>query len=348
VHAVAVLLVRSILPERPLAFAAPSGPEPSLPEAAPAPDRSTGIRGRILDAALPAAIRLHPVAASPVEAGVQDSDGTIEGVVVDELAIGVTPFTVGIESFSGAQARSPAGGGARSFEDPRGAFRWEKLAPGTYVLTASASGKPPTRSEPIDVVAGAVATVRIVLPEGGSVTGHVYDESRVPLEGVELRFDAVSAVLESGAVAKSDRAGAYRLDGAPAGLLTLRAQKDGFRVHLLSGLLVAAHGTLVQDVVLTAVDGGRGLELGGIGANLVRTDKGISLASVSPGDPAERAGLHAGDLVVRIDGEETDLMSLADALQRIRGEAGTVVGLSVMRLTGETLDVVITRGAIVR
>jgi hypothetical protein len=274
--------------------------------------------------------------------------GTIDGVVVDERARGVASFTVGIESFSGAQARSPRSRGPRSFEDARGAFRWEKLAPGSYVLTVAAPGKPPTRSDAIDVVGGAVASARIVLPEGGSVTGHVYDEKRAALEDVDLRFDSVSSVVESRASTKTDRAGLYRLDGAPAGPFTLRVQQPGFRVRLLSGLRVSSGGTLTQDVTLTSVDGGAAIELGGIGANLVQTPGGISLGSVFPGAPAERAGLRGGDHVLSVDGEDVQQMSLVDALQRLRGEAGTTVSVSVQRPTGEIVDVLITRAAIVR
>jgi hypothetical protein len=56
--------------------------------------------------------------------------GAIDGIVVDEHGRGASPFTVGIEAFSGAQARSPASRGPRSFDDVRGVFRWDKLAPG--------------------------------------------------------------------------------------------------------------------------------------------------------------------------------------------------------------------------
>jgi hypothetical protein len=274
--------------------------------------------------------------------------GSIDGIVVDERARGIPSFTVGIETFSGAQARSPRSRGPRSFEDPRGAFRWESLAPGSYVLTVAASGKPPTRSDAIDVVAGAVATARIVLPEGGSVTGHVYDERRATLEGVDIRFDSVSSVVESSATTKTDRAGFYRLDGAPAGPFTLRAQQPGFRVRLLSGLRVASSRTLTQDVTLTSVDGGAAMELGGIGANLIQTGGGISLGSVFPGAPAERAGLRGGDHVLSVDGEDMEQMPLVDALQRLRGEAGTSVSVTVQRPNGEIVDVLITRAAIIR
>jgi hypothetical protein len=276
--------------------------------------------------------------------------GTIEGVVVDDTGAPVPSFTVGVESYSRAQSRSLGGTPPRKVDDPRGEFRLEKLAPGRYVFGAGAAGKPPGRSDAIDVAGGVATTgVRIVLPLGGAVTGHVFDEHHAPLEGVDLRFDAVSSVVDSSAHAATDGTGRFRLEGAPIGPFTLRAQKDGFRIRMISGLRVDSHGTLVQDVLLNAVDGGAGLEFAGIGANLTLAPEGLALSAVGAGDPAERAGLRAGDRILAIDGEGTDGMSLADALQRLRGEAGTSVGVSVRRpKTGETVDVMIERAAILR
>jgi hypothetical protein len=276
--------------------------------------------------------------------------GGIEGVVVDDTGAPVPSFTIGVESYSGAQSRSLRSTPPQKVDDPRGAFRLEKLAPGRYILGAGAVGKPPGRSDSIDVAGGIATTgVRVVLPLGGTVTGHVFDEHHVPLEGVDMRFDAVSSVIDSSAHATTDRAGLYRLEGAPLGPFTLRAQKDGFRIRMVSGLRVDPRATLAQDLMLNAVDGGAGLEFAGIGANLMPAPEGLTLSAVGAGDPAERAGLRAGDRILAIDGESTDGMSLADALQRLRGEAGTSVGVSVRRpKTSETVDVTIERAAILR
>jgi hypothetical protein len=276
--------------------------------------------------------------------------GSIEGVVVDDRGYGVRQFDLGIESFSTPRGRTLRGGARRSYEDGAGSFRWDKLAPGSYVLTASSTGKPPTRSEAITVSPG-VATrgVRIVLPRGGTVTGLVYDENRRAIAGADLRFDAVSSVLESTAHARTDEAGRYRLEGAPAGQFTLRAQKDGFRVRMISGLRVASNASLTLDVALTALDGGTTFEFGGIGASLEQSPDGIALAAVFPGDPAARAGLLRGDRIVWIDGQDIGGLSLADVLQLLRGPAGTSVGLAVRRPgTGQEVDVVVERGTIVR
>ncbi len=139
--------------------------------------------------------------------------GAIEGVVVDERGREIPSFTVGIESFSGTQSRSLRSAPPRKVEDPRGAFRLEKLAPGNYVLTAGTQGRAPARSDSITVSGGIATTgVRIVLDAGGTVMGHVFDEHHAPLAGVELRFDAVSSVVDSSAHAQTDDTGQYRLE----------------------------------------------------------------------------------------------------------------------------------------
>jgi protocatechuate 3,4-dioxygenase beta subunit len=276
--------------------------------------------------------------------------GALEGTVVDDRGAAAASFSLGVESFTPARGRHADRPAPRAFEDPRGAFRLERLIPGTYVLTASAPGRPPARSAAVEVRGGTVTGgVQITLLRGGVVTGRVFDERHAPIAGADLRFDAVSSVANSSASAQTDEAGQYRLEGAPAGPFTLRVQKDGFRMKLVSGLRVDSGATLRQDLTLVVLDGGPGMELGGIGAALQQTGEGIVLRDVFSGDPAGRAGLRSGDRIVRIDGETTQGMSMADALQRLRGEPGTSVGVSVQRPeTGETVELTIVRGTIVR
>jgi hypothetical protein len=280
--------------------------------------------------------------------------GGIEGVVVDERGSSVSPFVLGIEAFAAMHGKSGRIGGQRTF-DEGGAFHLDKLAPGTYVLTASSNGKPPTRSSPVEVTSGSVTKgVRIVLARGGVVKGHVYDEQHAPVAGVDLSFDAVSSAVPSNVRATTDDRGAYVLDGAPDGPFTVRVEKKGYRVRMLTGLSAASGATLPLDITLTASDGKGDLEFAGIGASLQPGAGGIVFREVFSGDPADRAGLRSGDVILRIDGESTENMSLADALQRLRGQAGTTVGISVTR-AGEgsgaprqTIDAVVVRAIVVR
>jgi len=75
---------------------------------------------------------------------------------------------------------------------------------------------------------------------------------------------------------------------------------------------------------LTGSFGGVGFEIG------IR--KGV-LTVIAPleGTPAQRAGLKAGDKILKINGEETTDMSLEEAVSKIRGQAGTKVTLTIFR-----------------
>ncbi|MEE9218120.1 MAG: S41 family peptidase [Acidobacteriota bacterium] len=77
----------------------------------------------------------------------------------------------------------------------------------------------------------------------------------------------------------------------------------------------------------------------------MRGEEGL-LTVISPieGTPAHRAGIHAGDVISMIDGDETVGMRINDALKRLRGKKGTKVDLMIVREgVDEPLDFTITR-----
>lgn len=87
-------------------------------------------------------------------------------------------------------------------------------------------------------------------------------------------------------------------------------------------------------------------EIEGIGAEVTEADDG-SIVIVSPyeGSPAEEAGLQPGDILREADGVPLTGMPVSEAAGLVRGEAGTVVTLTVER-DGETFQVDVTRGVI--
>lgn len=94
-------------------------------------------------------------------------------------------------------------------------------------------------------------------------------------------------------------------------------------------------------------------EFSGIGVQIkLDDDKNIVIFQPILGSPAAKAGLMAGDIIVKIDGETTQGMSIDAAKERIRGESGTVVTLTVFRAfedsdkRPEFLDIPVTRGRI--
>lgn len=70
---------------------------------------------------------------------------------------------------------------------------------------------------------------------------------------------------------------------------------------------------------------------GGLGLEVETTAAGVRVIAPMPDSPAARAGMQAGDLIVRIDGWPSAAMPLADAIARMRGEPGSSVSLVVQR-----------------
>ncbi len=69
----------------------------------------------------------------------------------------------------------------------------------------------------------------------------------------------------------------------------------------------------------------------GIGMEVGLRENVVTVIAPLPDTPAERAGLVAGDLILKIDGESTEGMQIDEAVSLIRGEKGTSVVLSVYR-----------------
>ena len=85
----------------------------------------------------------------------------------------------------------------------------------------------------------------------------------------------------------------------------------------------------------------------GVGIEITKRDKILTVVSPIEGTPAYKAGIEAGDQIIKIDGELCTDMSLTDAVSRIRGPRGTKVNLTVRREgVGEPLEFSITRDEI--
>lgn len=69
----------------------------------------------------------------------------------------------------------------------------------------------------------------------------------------------------------------------------------------------------------------------GVGMEIAVRDQIIVVVSPLKSTPAERAGLKAGDKVLKIDNVDTRGMDVSDAVRRIRGPKGTQVALLVLR-----------------
>lgn len=72
-------------------------------------------------------------------------------------------------------------------------------------------------------------------------------------------------------------------------------------------------------------------KFGGLGIEITIKDSVLTVVSPLEGTPADRAGMEAGDQIIKIDDEPTQDMSLMEAVQKMRGPKGTKVKLTVIR-----------------
>ena len=81
----------------------------------------------------------------------------------------------------------------------------------------------------------------------------------------------------------------------------------------------------------------------GIGVELLQQDDALKVVSPIDDTPAARAGLRAGDLIIAIDGQP---IGVVEAMEPLRGPAGSKVLLTIERGTAKPFDVEVVRETI--
>jgi len=84
----------------------------------------------------------------------------------------------------------------------------------------------------------------------------------------------------------------------------------------------------------------------GIGAYVTMRDGRLMIVSTFEGQPAEQAGLRRNDIVLQVDETPIESMSIYEAINLIRGPAGTSVRLTILREGEEPFEVEVTRASI--
>lgn len=85
-------------------------------------------------------------------------------------------------------------------------------------------------------------------------------------------------------------------------------------------------------------------EFFGVGMEVGVREEGLTVIAPLKDSPAEKAGVLAGDLILKIDNILTSDLDIDEAINLIRGEKGTVVTITIFRKgDDETKDIQITR-----
>lgn len=87
-------------------------------------------------------------------------------------------------------------------------------------------------------------------------------------------------------------------------------------------------------------------QFGGLGIEVGQEDGFIKVISPIDDTPAARAGIEAGDLIIKIDDQPVKGMSIMDAVEKMRGEVGTSIRLTLVRGTDSPFEVELNRAVI--
>lgn len=94
----------------------------------------------------------------------------------------------------------------------------------------------------------------------------------------------------------------------------------------------------------TTTDG----EYGGLGLSVTMEDGAVKVIAPMAGTPGDRAGIKAGDFITHIDGELLIGFDLDEAVEKMRGQPGTTIRLTVVRPgREEPIQATVTREVIV-
>jgi carboxyl-terminal processing protease len=100
---------------------------------------------------------------------------------------------------------------------------------------------------------------------------------------------------------------------------------------MLASLGDTGHTTFLTAQELKDLENNLKGELEGIGASMTFRERRPTVMQTLPGSPAREAGIQPGDVLVEVDGKAVQGLSLQRIVEMVRGPAGTVVHLRILR-----------------
>lgn len=163
--------------------------------------------------------------------------------------------------------------------------------------------------------AGAAGAVLLAGALAGALIGGRSSASSERLEARLQQFARALALVEEHYVGKADAASLVQ--NSIQGMLRTLDPHSNF---------------LDRDAYGEMRDEQRGKFYGlGIQINKPGRDKPLTIIAPIDGTPAARAGLQAGDIIYKIEGEETLRLTVQEAVRRLKGEKGSKVTITIQR-----------------
>jgi len=298
-----------------------------------------------VDYVIVATVPGHPtVTSDPVPPGAEvelrfTAGVSLTGRLIDQQGAPVVAGSVALLAVDGLRRRPVA---ALSVFDARGEWRFDDLPEGSYELHAIAQGYARSTPQRLTLSGAEPEHLEITLRDGATLFGRVLDaDSNEPLALAHVSvqgIDTVDSVLPGLHSTVTDVDGSFELTGIEPGRVSVNVGAFAHDGKILTGIELAAdqrHGPL--DVALTPVAVGERptTEIAGIGVAIAPVDDALVINEVTPDGGAEAAGLVPGDRITAVDGESVLELGFENAIQNIRGQAGTRVELDLIRRDGK-------------
>ena len=91
------------------------------------------------------------------------------------------------------------------------------------------------------------------------------------------------------------------------------------------------HSTYLDEDAYKELQEGTSGEFGGLGIEVGYEDGFVKVIAPIDGTPAQRAGIKAGDLIIRLDNKSVKGISLMEAVKMMRGKPGSKITLTIVR-----------------
>jgi carboxyl-terminal processing protease len=174
-----------------------------------------------------------------------------------------------------------------------------------------------------------------VFAERDSLKASVGNHSDAPVETVTLPYQELRMFTEVFGRIKRDYVEAVS---------DKKLLEDAIK-GMLAGL--DPHSSYLDAELYKGLKEGTTGQFGGLGIEVTMENGFVKVVSPIDDTPAQRAGMKAGDLIVRLDEKPVKGMSLADAVKIMRGNPGDDILLTVIREGADApLKITITRAII--
>lgn len=177
------------------------------------------------------------------------------------------------------------------------------------------------------VPAGAAEPVPVPLPETPAADNTAKPATRLPLEDLRAFVEVFERIRSSYVEPVDDRT---LFENAIRGMLSS----------------LDPHSAYLDEKGFEDLQNSTSGEFGGLGIEVGMEDGLVRVVSPIDDTPAARAGIQAGDYIIKLDGKSVQGMTLADAIGLMRGKPGSKIVLTIVRKGEEPKEITLVRARI--